>query len=75
MPLDAPIRTVAAECYPLAGDGGTGEEATAEAEAATPPPDWSLTRERSEESWGIAPQVTGGCGFLRTAARTSTNCN
>jgi hypothetical protein len=39
MPLDAPIRTVAAECYPLAGDGGTGEEATAEAEAATPPPD------------------------------------
>jgi DNA recombination protein RmuC len=38
-PLDAPIRTVAAECYPLAGDGGTGEEATAEAEAGPPPPD------------------------------------
>jgi DNA anti-recombination protein RmuC len=38
-PLDAPIRPVTAECYPRAGDDGTGGDATAEPEAAVAPPD------------------------------------
>ena len=29
-PLDAPIRPVTEDCYPLARDNGTGQEATAE---------------------------------------------
>jgi hypothetical protein len=38
-PLDAPIGSVAVECYPPAGDSGTDEKATAEADVAALPPD------------------------------------
>jgi hypothetical protein len=34
-PLDAPVRPVATDCYPLAGDNSTDQEATAE----SAPPD------------------------------------
>jgi DNA recombination protein RmuC len=38
-PLDAPIRPVAVECFPAAGDSATDGEATAGTGTAAPPPD------------------------------------